>query len=158
MNQKRIHIGCHRLDTEGLQNLYSQAQDGGIVAFTGTVRNATSEREVLHLDFEAYEPMAVHTLEQLRGKTVTDLKRIEQLGLEHLPVCMAKTQKSFSDDDKKLARPTGFTVTVREFEFASGAGFLIPILGKMMRMPGLPAVPASEGMDIDNNGTITGLS
>lgn len=91
-------------------------------------------------------------------KAVTDLKRIEQLGLEHLPVCMAKTQKSFSDDDKKLARPTGFTVTVREFEFASGAGFLIPILGKMMRMPGLPAVPASEGMDIDNNGTITGLS
>ena len=49
-------------------------------------------------------------------------------------------------------------MTVREFEFASGAGFLIPILGKMMRMPGLPAVPASEGMDIDNNGTITGLS
>ncbi len=91
-------------------------------------------------------------------KAVSDLKRIEQLGLEHLPVCMAKTQKSFSDDDKKLARPTGFTVTVREFEFASGAGFLIPILGKMMRMPGLPAVPASEGMDIDNNGTITGLS
>lgn len=91
-------------------------------------------------------------------KAVTDLKRIEQLGLEHLPVCMAKTQKSFSDDDKKLARPTGFTVTVREFEFASGAGFLIPILGKMMRMPGLPAVPASEGMDIDDNGTITGLS
>ena len=70
MSQKRIHIGRHRLDTEGLQNLYSQAQDGGIVAFTGTVRNATSEREVLHLDFEAYEPMAVHTLEQLRGKTI----------------------------------------------------------------------------------------
>ena len=91
-------------------------------------------------------------------KAVADLKRIEQLGLEHLPVCMAKTQKSFSDDDKKLARPTGFTVTVREFEFASGAGFLIPILGKMMRMPGLPAVPASEGMDIDDNGVITGLS
>ncbi|MGB0137155.1 MAG: molybdenum cofactor biosynthesis protein MoaE [Flavobacteriales bacterium] len=70
MNQERIHIGRHRLDTEGLQNLYSQPQDGGIVAFTGTVRNATSEREVLHLDFEAYEPMAVHTLEQLRGKTI----------------------------------------------------------------------------------------
>ena len=107
----------------------------------------TIAREVYGADGVEYEK-----------KAVTDLKRIEQLGLEHLPVCMAKTQKSFSDDDKKLARPTGFTVTVREFEFASGAGFLIPILGKMMRMPGLPAVPASEGMDIDDNGTITGLS
>ncbi|MFT7379982.1 MAG: formate--tetrahydrofolate ligase, partial [Bacteroidia bacterium] len=55
-------------------------------------------------------------------------------------------------------RPTGFRITVREFEIAAGAGFLIPILGNMMRMPGLPAVPASEGMDIDNNGVITGLS
>lgn len=70
MNQERIHIGRHRLDAEGLQHLYAQPQDGGIVAFTGTVRNATSDREVLHLDFEAYEPMAVHTLEQLREKTI----------------------------------------------------------------------------------------
>ena len=70
MNQERIHIGRHRLDTEGLQNLYSQPQDGGAVAFTGTVRNTSSDREVLHLDFEAYEPMAVHTLEQLREKTI----------------------------------------------------------------------------------------
>ena len=70
MNQERIHIGRHRLDTEGLQNLYSQPQDGGAVAFTGTVRNTSSDREVLHLDFEAYEPMALHTLEQLREKTI----------------------------------------------------------------------------------------
>jgi formate--tetrahydrofolate ligase len=71
---------------------------------------------------------------------------------------MAKTQKSFSDNYKLLGRPTGFRITVREFEIAAGAGFLIPILGNMMLMPGLPAVPASEGMDIDNNGVITGLS
>ena len=67
-------------------------------------------------------------------------------------------QKSFSDNDKKVGRPTGFRVTVREFEIAAGAGFLIPILGNMMRMPGLPAVPASEGMSIDSNGKISGLS
>lgn len=91
-------------------------------------------------------------------KAILDLKRIKQLGLEQLPVCMAKTQKSFSDDDSKRGRPTGFRVTVREFEFASGAGFVIPILGKMMRMPGLPAVPASEGMDVDDDGVISGLS
>ena len=71
---------------------------------------------------------------------------------------MAKTQKSFSDNDNLLGRPTGFTVNVREFEFATGAGFVIPILGKMMRMPGLPAAPASEGMFIDNDGKISGLS
>ncbi|MFT5645702.1 MAG: formate--tetrahydrofolate ligase [Aureispira sp.] len=87
-----------------------------------------------------------------------DLRRIARLGLEHLPICMAKTQKSFSDNDKLLGRPTGFTVEVREFEYAVGAGFIIPILGKMMRMPGLPAVPSSEGMTIDNDGKISGLS
>lgn len=91
-------------------------------------------------------------------KALTGLKRISDLGLDHLPVCMAKTQKSFSDNDKLIGRPTGFRINVREFEIAAGAGFLIPILGVMMRMPGLPAVPASEGMDIDNDGKISGLS
>ncbi len=89
---------------------------------------------------------------------IRDLKNIEDLRLSKLPICMAKTQKSFSDNDKLLNRPKGFRVNVREFEFASGAGFLIPILGNMMRMPGLPAVPASERMSIDNNGKISGLS
>ncbi len=91
-------------------------------------------------------------------KALIDLRKIKALGLQRLPVCMAKTQKSFSDNDKLLGRPTGFTINVREFEFATGAGFVIPILGQMMRMPGLPATPASEGMSIDNNGKISGLS
>lgn len=86
------------------------------------------------------------------------LKAIKDLGFEGLPVCMAKTQKSFSDNEAKIGRPRNFNITVREFEFAAGAGFVIPILGEMMRMPGLPAIPASEGMDIDVNGKITGLS
>ena len=91
-------------------------------------------------------------------KALIGLRKIENLGLDNVAVCMAKTQKSFSDNDKLTGRPTGFSVTVREFEFAAGAGFVIPILGNMMRMPGLPAVPASEGMTIDNNGKISGLS
>ncbi|MCF6307416.1 MAG: formate--tetrahydrofolate ligase [Flavobacteriaceae bacterium] len=91
-------------------------------------------------------------------KALLGLRKIDALGLNDLAICMAKTQKSFSDDDKLVGRPTGFKVTVREFEFAAGAGFIIPILGNMMRMPGLPAVPASEGMSIDNNGKISGLS
>ena len=95
---------------------------------------------------------------EFAAKAKTGLRTINKLGLDKLPICMAKTQKSFSDNDKLIGRPTGFTVEVREFEFAAGAGFLIPILGKMMRMPGLPPVPASEGMDIDQDGVITGLS
>lgn len=86
------------------------------------------------------------------------IRTIGQLGLANLPICMAKTQKSFSDNEKLIGRPRGFRITVREFEIAAGAGFVIPILGNMMRMPGLPSVPASEGMSIDSNGVITGLS
>ncbi len=91
-------------------------------------------------------------------KAILNLKRIDRLGFNDFAVCMAKTQKSFSDNDKLIGRPTGFRVTVREIEIAAGARFVIPILGKMMRMPGLPATPASEGMSIDNNGIISGLS
>ena len=92
------------------------------------------------------------------SKAVSQLKQINKLGFDKMPICMVKTPKSLSDDEKKLARPTGFEVTVREFEFASGAGFVIPILGDTVRMPGLPSVPAAEGMDIDDEGVITGLS
>lgn len=95
---------------------------------------------------------------ELSKQAETDLKKIEDLGLQNLPICMAKTQNSFTDDPTRFGRPTGFTVTVREFEIAAGAGFIVPILGVMMRMPGLPAIPASEGMDIDSNGVVTGLS
>jgi len=88
----------------------------------------------------------------------TQLKMILELGYNALPVCMAKTQKSLSDKETAVGRPKGFIINVREFEFAAGAGFIIPILGDMMRMPGLPAVPASEHMDIDNEGKVSGLS
>ena len=92
------------------------------------------------------------------NKALLNLKRIDRLGFSDFAICMAKTQKSFSDNEKLIGRPTGFTVTVREIEIAAGAQFLIPILGKMMRMPGLPSVPASENMTIDDQGVISGLS
>ncbi|QXP73558.1 formate--tetrahydrofolate ligase [Tenacibaculum sp. AHE15PA] len=91
-------------------------------------------------------------------KAELNLRRIDRLGFNDFAVCMAKTQKSFSDDDKLIGRPEGFTINVREIEIAAGAQFVIPILGKMMRMPGLPATPASENMSIDSNGVISGLS
>jgi formate--tetrahydrofolate ligase len=85
------------------------------------------------------------------------LKRFEDLGYSNLPVCIAKTQKSLSDDEKMLGRPENFDIHIREFEIAAGAGFIIPIAGNILRMPGLPATPAAERIDIDKNGDITGL-
>lgn len=91
-------------------------------------------------------------------KAKQNLKKIERIGMSDKPVCIAKTQNSFSDDPKWLGRAENFTLTVREIEIAAGAGFTIPITGNMLRMPGLPSTPSAEGMDIDNNGKITGLS
>lgn len=83
---------------------------------------------------------------------------IEALGLDKMPVCMAKTQYSFSDNERLLGAPRGFRVTVREVRCSAGAGFIVAITGAIMTMPGLPKVPAACGMDIDANGEITGLS
>ncbi|UMB55412.1 formate--tetrahydrofolate ligase [Lutibacter sp. A64] len=91
-------------------------------------------------------------------KAKLNLRRIEKLGFNDFAICIAKTQKSFSDNELLVGRPENFTVTVREIEIAAGARFIIPILGAMMRMPGLPETPASENMTIDNEGVISGLS
>ncbi|WKK76769.1 formate--tetrahydrofolate ligase [Marivirga salinae] len=91
------------------------------------------------------------------SKAIADLRRIENLELSNLPICMAKTEKSLSDNPKLLGRPKDFVITVREIEIAAGAGFIIPITGTIMRMPGLPAHPASEQVDVNEEGKITGL-
>lgn len=85
------------------------------------------------------------------------LKQIKDLKLENLAICIAKTEKSLSDDPKLLGRPKDFIITVRDIEIAAGAGFLVPITGDIMRMPGLPAHPSSEGIDISDDGEISGL-
>ena len=85
------------------------------------------------------------------------LAEIKELGFDKMPVCMAKTQYSLSDDAGKIGRPTGFTVTVRELRISAGAGFIVALTGNILTMPGLPKHPAAENMDIDNDGKITGL-
>ena len=115
---------------------------------------ASIEDKIATIATKIYGARQVH----YSSKALSQLKQINKLGFDKLPVCIVKTPKSLSDDEKKLARPADFDVTVREFEFASGAGFVIPILGDTVRMPGLPSVPAAEGMDIDDEGIITGLS
>ena len=85
------------------------------------------------------------------------LKQLTDLGFDKLPVCMAKTQYSLSDDPAKLGAPKGFTVTVRNLKVSAGAGFLVALTGEIMTMPGLPKVPAAERIDVDENGVISGL-
>ena len=85
------------------------------------------------------------------------LAEIEAMGYGNLPVCIAKTQYSFSDDAKLLAAPSGFTMTVRDVRLSAGAGFVVVIMGSIMTMPGLPKKPAAENIDVDENGKITGL-
>lgn len=90
-------------------------------------------------------------------KAKQQIKLFNKIGLDKLPICIAKTQYSLSDDPKLINRPIGFTIKIREFDIAAGAGFIIPIAGNIMRMPGLPSKPAAENIDIDAEGNITGL-
>ena len=84
-------------------------------------------------------------------------EQLTRLGFDKLPVCVAKTQYSFSDDPTLLGAPEGFTVTVRNLKVSAGAGFLVALTGEIMTMPGLPKSPAAERIDVDENGKITGL-
>jgi len=85
------------------------------------------------------------------------IERLEQLGFGNCPVCIAKTQYSFSDDPTKLGAPEDFTVTVKNVKVSAGAGFVVVLTGDILTMPGLPKVPAAERIDVDENGRISGL-
>jgi len=167
---KLIQDKCKKMGVQAVvANGFSQGGDGMTELAEAVVKEVESGKNNFHplynwnltikekIERIAKEIYGADGVEYSK-KAIMDLKKIANLGLEGLPVCMAKTQKSFSDNESLIGRPTGFTVNVREFEFATGAGFVIPILGNMMRMPGLPETPASEGMNIDNNGKISGLS
>ncbi|WP_303866664.1 formate--tetrahydrofolate ligase [Acetobacterium wieringae] len=86
-----------------------------------------------------------------------EMERLTALGFDKVPICMAKTQYSLTDDQTKLGRPTGFRITVRQVNISAGAGFIVALTGEIMKMPGLPKVPAAEKIDVDENGVIAGL-
>ena len=94
---------------------------------------------------------------ELGAGVATQIKQLEQLGFKDLPICMAKTQYSFSDDQKKLGAPENFKISVRNMKVSAGAGFIVVLTGEIMTMPGLPKNPAAENIDVDENGIITGL-
>lgn len=142
---------------EGAEDLAREVvakADGFDEAFTPMYQwDDTVENKIESVAKKVYGAKAI----DYTSKAKIDLRKIARLGLDHLPVCIAKTQKSLSDNPKLLGRPKDFVVTVREIEIAAGAGFLIPITGDIMRMPGLPGKPAAENIDIDADGTISGL-
>lgn len=116
-------------------------------------KEASIEDKVTTIAMQLYGAKKV----EFSSKASSEIKNINELGLSSLPICMAKTQKSISDDPNLRARPKDFTFKVRDVEISSGAGFIIPIAGEMMLMPGLPEIPSSENIDIDNDGNIVGL-
>lgn len=91
------------------------------------------------------------------GKSAAEIDTIESLGFRNLPVCIAKTQYSLSDDAKKLGRPSGFRISIRSAKVSAGAGFVVALAGDIMTMPGLPKIPAAENIDVDSTGKISGL-
>lgn len=149
-------------------NVWGKGGKGGenlAQAVVEVIENSTSQFTPLY-DWAAPVEQKIETIAtkiygakaiDYTSKAKADLRKIDRLGLNGLPVCIAKTQKSLSDNPKLLGRPKDFVVTVREIEIAAGAGFLVPITGDIMRMPGLPSEPSAENIDIDSNGQITGL-
>ena len=85
------------------------------------------------------------------------IEKLKEIGYDKLPICIAKTQYSFSDDQKKLGAPEDFEVTIRNVKVSAGAGFIVVLTGDIMTMPGLPKVPAAENIDVDDDGKIIGL-
>ena len=115
--------------------------------------NLTIEEKIRKIATEIYGADDVI----FEAKAVKELAKIKELGLNHLPVCMAKNQYSFSDDAKALGRPQGFTTAIKEIRISAGAGFIVALTGNVMTMPGLPKKPAAENIDINRQGVVTGL-
>jgi len=154
--------------TVALNDAWAKGGDGA-VELAEKVVNAVSDcptcfRPLYDLNWTFEEKIEAIATKMYGAKNVeytieakNQLKRITELGFGNLAVCIAKTQKSLSDDPHKKGRPRDFTVKIREVELSSGAGFIVPIAGTIMRMPGLPSKPSAEKIDIDENGNIVGL-
>lgn len=167
---KEIQLCCEKYQTKAILAKGFAEGGKGMIALARAVKEMIEQNEsrfkpLYNRDQPIEEKIQLIALNvygaagvEYSVKAKNQLKQIRDLGFESMPVCMAKTPKSLSDDEKKIGRPVNFIIKVREFEFAAGAGFVIPILGDIMRMPGLPSLPAAEGMDINNEGIITGLS
>ena len=160
---------CQERDCEfALSEVWAKGGEGGVELarkVIETLETKESHFQVLYDDSLSLKAKIETVASEIYGAdgvsyapaAEKQLKKLEELGFGHLPVCMAKTQYSLSDDPALLGRPTGFTVNVREVYVSAGAGFVVVITGAIMTMPGLPKKPAAYGIDVNENGVITGL-
>jgi formate--tetrahydrofolate ligase len=159
---------CRQLNIPvALSEVFFKGSDGGIDLAREVIRLAENENKfefAYDLSDSIYDKLnkiatrIYHADKvELTTSAFKQLQQLENMGFSNLPVCIAKTQYSFSDDPKKLAVPKDFVITVRELKVSSGAGFIVALTGDIMTMPGLPKVPSAENIDIDNEGIITGL-
>ena len=166
---KFVEDFCHERGCEfALSEVWEKGGEGGIALaekVLETLENKESHFKPIYEDSLSLKEKIETVAKEIYGADgVTysaaaekELKRITDLGMGDFPVCMAKTQYSLSDDPKKLGRPSGFTINVREVYVSAGAGFVVAINGSIMTMPGLPKKPAAYGIDVNNEGVITGL-
>lgn len=160
---------CRERDCEfALSEVWEKGGEGGIALANKvleTLETKKSDFKLLYDDDLSLKEKIETVAKEIYGAdgvtyspaTERELKRITELGMSNLPVCMAKTQYSLSDDAKKLGRPSGFKINVREVYASAGAGFVVAVNGSIMIMPGLGKSPAAYGIDVDDNGRITGL-
>ena len=164
-----LQEACQQMGVECvLASVWENGPDGGIALAEAVVKACDQETQFSPLyvaDETTIKEKISRVVKTIYGgsdvqyskKAETQIKQFNRNGWEHLPVCMAKTQYSLSDDPSKLARPEGFTITIREFVPKIGAGFLVALTGDILTMPGLPKQPAALNMDVLEDGTVTGL-
>ena len=150
-----------------LSEVWGKGGEGGIALAEEVIRLCEQPNDFTfsyELDLTIKEKIEAIVKKIYHGDGVTftanaekQIKTLTELGYDKMPICMAKTQYSFTDDQTKLGAPTGFTVTVRNIKVSAGAGFLVALTGEIMTMPGLPKVPAAERIDVDETGKISGL-
>ncbi len=163
-----VEAKCNELGAEvALSEVWAKGGEGGL-ALAAKVEEAMNKKSDFKFIYDVNEsiPAKIEAIaKEIYGADGVDftapakkqLAEIEALGLDKMPVCMAKTQYSLSDDAAKLGRPEGFRITVRELRISAGAGFIVALTGNILTMPGLPKKPAAENMDITADGKITGL-
>jgi formate--tetrahydrofolate ligase len=163
-----IEDKCRELGVNvALSDVWGNGGAGGEALAKEVVRLCETPSTLNHaytLDMPIEDKLNVIVTRIYRGAKVVltadakrQAKQLAALGFDNLPICMAKTQYSFTDDQNKRCAPEGFTITVRNLKVSAGAGFIVALVGDIMTMPGLPKVPSSEKIDVDNQGRISGL-
>ncbi|MDD2504283.1 MAG: formate--tetrahydrofolate ligase, partial [Clostridia bacterium] len=160
---------CRQLGVKAaLSEVWARGGEGGINLAQEVIKLTEGETSRFRFAYESELPLKgkIETIAQeiygaegvdYSPDALKELSRLESFGLGKLPVCMAKTQYSLTDDPKKLGRPEGFRITVRGVRASAGAGFVVALTGDIMTMPGLPKVPSAESIDVDSAGVISGL-